>query len=175
MKNIIEKAKQFATAAHAGQKRKYTGEDYIVHPEHVASIIEEYGFDDNMIAAAWLHDTVEDTDVELDDLEREFNDDVTELVYWLTIQTTEEDGNRVVRKQMDAERLAEAPARAQTIKLADLFSNTISIVEEDPNFAKIYLLEKAVLLRMLSKGDIRIWKLAATSLIEGENKLCNTK
>ena len=81
MKNIIEKAKQFATAAHAGQKRKYTGEDYIVHPEHVASIIEEYGFDDNMIAAAWLHDTVEDTNVELDDLEREVNDDVTELVY----------------------------------------------------------------------------------------------
>ena len=55
----------FATAAHAaiGQKRKYSGDDYIVHPARVASIVTRHGGTDEMIAAAWLHDTVEDTDV----------------------------------------------------------------------------------------------------------------
>ena len=62
---MVVEAKMFATAAHAaiGQKRKYSGDDYIVHPQRVAAIVEKHGGTDEMIAAAWLHDTVEDTDV----------------------------------------------------------------------------------------------------------------
>jgi (p)ppGpp synthase/HD superfamily hydrolase len=58
--NIVERARVFATAAHAavGQKRKYTGEDYIVHPTEVAGIVRDAGGTDAQIAAAYLHDLV---------------------------------------------------------------------------------------------------------------------
>ncbi|TYF68814.1 guanosine polyphosphate pyrophosphohydrolase, partial [Enterobacter hormaechei] len=61
--NIIDKAHMFAAGAHAGvgQKRKYTGEDYIHHPVAVAEIVRNHGGTDEMVAAAMLHDTIEDT------------------------------------------------------------------------------------------------------------------
>ena len=67
-------AEKFATVAHAGQKRKFTGEDYVTHPIAVASMVMDHlanvGFDQATIELAGtiavLHDTVEDTDVEMD-------------------------------------------------------------------------------------------------------------
>ena len=67
--NIVEKARVFATAAHAavGQLRKYTFEPYIVHPAEVFAIVSTVdGATEEMMAAAWLHDTVEDTGVTIE-------------------------------------------------------------------------------------------------------------
>lgn len=152
--SLVERARVFATAAHAAvdQKRKYTGEPYIVHPAEVVSIVKTVPHSSEMLAAAWLHDVVEDTNVTIQDIDREFDREVALLVMWLT-DSPHSVGNRDLRKQLDTSRLADAPADAQTIKLADIISNTSSIVLHDPNFAKVYLKEKAALLEVLTKGD----------------------
>jgi len=154
--DIVRKAQVYAMAAHAavGQKRKYTGEPYIVHPAEVASIVASVpGSTPDMVAAAWLHDVVEDTGCTFTDIHMAFGADIAALVGWLTDVSRPEDGKRAVRKAIDREHTAQAPAEAQTIKLADLISNSKSIMAHDPGFAKTYLEEKRLLLEVLSKGD----------------------
>ena len=152
---MVERARVFATAAHAavGQVRKYTFEPYIVHPAEVAKIVRDAGGTDAMVAAAWLHDTVEDTGVTIETIRAEFGAEVAELVEWLTDVSKPEDGPRWFRKKMDREHTADAPAEAQTVKLADLIANTRSIMAHDPKFAKVYLEEKRLLLEVMTKGD----------------------
>jgi (p)ppGpp synthase/HD superfamily hydrolase len=159
--DIEKKALDFATIAHAGQKRKYTGEDYIVHPIEVAKIVKSVAHTPQMVAAALLHDVVEDTDVSLEDISIKFGPDIADLVSDLTDVSKPEDGNRATRKALDRAHTARASAAAKTIKLADLISNSRSIVEFDPHFAKVYLKEKALLLGVLTDGDQILWKKAA--------------
>jgi (p)ppGpp synthase/HD superfamily hydrolase len=153
--NNVERARVFATAAHAAVKqvRKYTFEPYIVHPTEVASIVAGVPHTNEMLAAAWLHDTVEDTGVSIVDIQVEFGNEVASLVGWLTDVSRPEDGNRAVRKAQDREHIACAPAAAQTVKLADLIANSRSIMAHDPAFAKVYLEEKRMLLEVLTRGD----------------------
>lgn len=156
MTTLVEQARMFATGAHfaVGQLRKYTNEPYFVHPAEVAQIVATVpNATEEMIAAAWLHDVVEDTSVTLDQVHLMFGADVAKLVFWLTDVSKPEDGNRAARKAIDREHTAAAPAEAQTIKLADLLSNTKSIVEHDEKFAKVYLEEKRLLLDVMTKGD----------------------
>ena len=77
----LDKAIQFATKAHEGQTRKYTGEPYIVHPLSVMEIVKTVDHTEEMLMAAVLHDTVEDTDVTLQDIDREFGPVVACLLY----------------------------------------------------------------------------------------------
>jgi (p)ppGpp synthase/HD superfamily hydrolase len=169
--NIVEKARVFATAAHAAVKqvRKYTGEPYINHPFHVMSIVKTVPHTDAMLAAALLHDTVEDTGVTFELIEQEFGSEVAVLVGWLTDVSMPEDGNRAGRKQIDLEHTADAPAEAQTIKLADLISNTASIVKHDMNFAETYLKEKQALLQVLTKGDRTLLSWAQATVVNGQS------
>ena len=152
---IVEKARVFATAAHAAaaQLRKYTNEPYIVHPREVAQIVGTVPHSYEMLAAAWLHDVVEDTGVTIETIRAEFGEKVAELVGWLTDVSRPEQGNRATRKAIDRAHTAMASAEAQTIKLADLISNTRSILEHDEKFAKTYLEEKRMLLEVMTKGD----------------------
>ena len=166
--NMVERARVFATAAHAAVKqvRKYTFEPYIVHPTEVANIVASVPHTEVMLAAAWLHDTVEDTGVTTLDIQIEFGNEVASLVSWLTDMSKPEDGNRAVRKAIDREHTAQAPAAAQTVKLADLISNSRSIIAHDPAFAKIYLEEKRMLLEVLTRGDATL--MAQARRIVGE-------
>jgi (p)ppGpp synthase/HD superfamily hydrolase len=158
MTELETRARVFATAAHAavGQLRKYTFEPYIVHPEEVAGLVKEYGGTPEMIAAAWLHDTVEDTGVTSELIRAEFGDHVADLVGWLTDVSRPDHGNRANRKAVDRAHTAAAPAEAQTIKLCDLIANTRSIVAHDEKFARVYLVEKRELLEVMTKGDPRL-------------------
>ncbi len=149
----LEAALDFATKAHEGQVRKYTGEPYICHPISVARLVAAVTNDKAMIAAALLHDTVEDTDVTLDEIERLFGSDVASLVESLTDVSTPQDGLRRMRKEVDRLHTAKASPRAKTIKLADLIDNSRSIIERDPKFAKVYIGEKRRLLEVLTEGD----------------------
>ena len=153
MTDLISRAKDFATTAHNGQVRKYTGLPYITHPEAVAEIVRSVEHTPEMIAAALLHDTVEDCGVELHTVQREFGPWVAEYVHWLTDVSKPSDGNRAKRKEIDRLHTSRAPAAAQTIKYADLIDNTSTIVTHDPDFAKVYLREKALLLAVANKGD----------------------
>lgn len=165
---LVARARIFAIAAHsaAGQFRKYTGEPYHVHPAEVAHIVEQAGGTEEQIAAAWLHDTVEDTHVTIELIRQMFGPGVAELVDWLTDVSKPEDGNRAVRKAIDREHTAAAPKAAQMVKLADLISNTSSIVEHDAVFAKVYLQEKRLLLDQMSGAHPELLKRARSQIGE---------
>lgn len=151
----IYRATNFAYFKHSGQKRKYTGEPYVHHCGNVAALVESVDGSPDMICAAWLHDTLEDTDTLIAELVSLFGSSITCLVHELTDHFTGV-GNRAIRKVKECERLAGISAEGQTIKLADLIDNTSSIVDNDPKFAKVYLKEKAALLKVLRNGDQRL-------------------
>jgi hypothetical protein len=96
-----------------------------------------------------------------------FGIDIATLVGWLTDVSKPEDGNRAVRKAMDRAHTAEAPAEAQTIKLADLISNSRSIMQHDAEFARVYLEEKRLLLEVMTRGDAGLHALASTYVMGG--------
>lgn len=121
----IGKALDLATAAHEGQFRK-SGEPYITHPIHVAKILASYESDSDAIIAALLHDTVEDTPVTIDEIKKEFGENVMQLVDGVTklnklsFNSREEQQIENIRKML----LAMAKdIRVILIKLADRLHN----------------------------------------------------
>jgi (p)ppGpp synthase/HD superfamily hydrolase len=156
--DLVNFADFFACAAHAAvkQTRKYTGEPYINHPREVREILLKFATGPVTLeqeAAALLHDVVEDTGVDLELIVTMFGNDVAVLVEGLTDVSKPEDGNRKLRKQKDLDHTAAAPVAAKSIKLADLISNSHSIVEHDPDFARVYLHEKTRILDVCSGAD----------------------
>jgi (p)ppGpp synthase/HD superfamily hydrolase len=119
----------FATQAHQriDHRRKYSQQPYDVHLGAVAELVATVSDDAEMLAAAWLHDIVEDTPVTLEEVEREFGPGVASLVKELTDVSRPGDGNRAARKAIDRGHLAIASPRAKTIKLADLCDNARDI------------------------------------------------
>jgi len=160
---LVDKAKAFATRAHGeiGQKRKYSGEPYIVHPAAVACKVATVSEDPHLIAAAWLHDTVEDTPVTLDEIRREFGDEVHDLVENLTDISTLKDGNRKTRKEMDRDHTAKGSPGAKTVKLADLIHNAESILEARDGFAFVFIPEMKRLLAVLHEGNLQLHREAS--------------
>lgn len=162
MDTKISRARAFADKAHANQCRKFTDEPYISHPAAVAQLVLSVPHTTAMVAAAWLHDVVEDTSICLAEIEAEFGAEVASLVEQLTDVSRPEDGNRAARKAVDRDHTAQSSPEAQTIKLADIIDNTRSVVERDPVFAKTYLKEKALSIEVLSAGDPFLRAMAAT-------------
>jgi (p)ppGpp synthase/HD superfamily hydrolase len=155
----------FAYGAHAGagQLRRYTNEPYIVHCSEVESLLVNVGInDDFVIAAALLHDVLEDTKVLPIELGNLFGHTVVTLVMEVTAPSKPEDGNRAVRKDMDLRHYAKASPEGQSIKLADMISNSRSIVQHDPKFARTYMKEKRALLGVLTDGDRDLHRMAQT-------------
>ena len=171
---MINKAIAFAAEKHKGQKRKYTGEDYIVHPLAVSEIVGEITDDKEMLIAAILHDTLEDTDCTFWELLEEFGYSVACLVSDLTDASNNfntsgyPELNRVKRKILDRIKLNGVSNRAKTIKLADLIHNTSSIVEHDKKFAKVYMQEKRDLLPCLKGGDSSLYNRANLQIAQYE-------
>ena len=173
MTDIVARADAFAAKAHSAinHKRKYTGDDYIVHPREVAAIVASVPHTPEMLAAALLHDTVEDTGVGIETIRAEFGAVVAGLVADLTDVSTPGGGNRAIRKGIDLAHTAGASPSAKTIKLADLLSNTASIVAHDPGFARVYLKEKAAMLDVMTDGDATLLARAKATLAAGLAKL----
>tara|TARA_B100000035_G_C21036674_1_gene571388 strand:- start:8016 stop:8525 length:510 start_codon:yes stop_codon:yes gene_type:complete len=168
--SIEKTAFAFATAAHyaVGQKRKYSGDDYIVHPIRVAQTVKQFGGNDDMVAAAYLHDVVEDTQVNLDIVTGMFGSVVGKLVDDLTDVSVPSDGNRVARKAIDREHLANASTDAQFIKCADIIDNSSDIADNDPAFWKVYKQEMQLLLDVMTKvKNTDIWNKAKESVDKG--------
>lgn len=151
-------ALQFTVRAHHGQVRKYTGHPYWYHCIEVATLVEATpGCTEDMIIAALLHDTVEDTPTTLNQIAKIYGFPVAFLVEELTEVTTPEDGNRAQRKLIERERLKKVSLKAKTIKLADIYSNMISIIEHDKDFAKVFIAEMELLMPLLIAGDTNLY------------------
>jgi (p)ppGpp synthase/HD superfamily hydrolase len=163
---LVTNAFIFASKAHEGQMRKYTGEPYMIHPMQVAKLVEQVVGDEEkeMIAAALLHDVVEDTDTTIEQIEELFGERVASLVSDLTDISKPEDGNRAVRKMIDRQHSASASPSAKTIKLADLINNSDSILKYDHNFSKVYMKEKRELVKVLKEGDPLLFAMATDIL-----------
>lgn len=159
--SLEKRARIAAIRWHGDQKRKYTLEPYFHHPVAVAALVKEVPHTEEMVAAALLHDTREDCGVRDHQIRAEFGNAVANLVDWLTDVSKPTDGNREVRKMLDRKHIAEAPREAKTVKLADLIDNSRSITKYDPDFARVYLAEKRLLLdEALKDGDPYLWAMA---------------
>ena len=120
--DMKEKAKLFAIKAHKGQIRKSDKEKpMIIHPINVANILSEYGYDDNVVAAAYLHDVIEDTKYTKEDLLKEFNEDIVSLV----LGATEEDKSLSweERKTITIDKVKDLDLRHKVVVCADKISN----------------------------------------------------
>lgn len=167
--NVAYEAMMFAREVHKDQRRKYTNNPYVDHLAEVAGIVaatgiracnvEPFACDELAvpIAVAWLHDCVEDQGVSLEEIQSRFG---TIIAIGVSGLSDLETGNRTERKAASRARLAACSDWIQTIKCADLISNTSSIVEHDPKFAVTYLEEKRLLLEVMTKADPRLRKLA---------------
>lgn len=124
-----EKAKQFAARAHQGQTRKTTQTDtpYIEHPIRVAKTLEKAGFSEEVVMAAYLHDTIEDTSVTAVDIEKEFGPEVLRIVLANTENKTH---SWEKRKQHTIDWVREAPLEIKALIVADKLDNLSSIMEE---------------------------------------------
>lgn len=162
-----------AFICHNEQKRKYTNEPYVNHCIAVADIVKSVCDDVEVICAAYLHDTIEDTNICRNLIVRGFGGRVLDLVLEVSDVSKPEDGNREARKQKDLEHLAKASPEGQTIKLADLIHNSQSITQYDKNFAKIYLKEKEKCLEVLTLGNKTLRERALVILREGLANLTN--
>lgn len=127
---MINKAKIFATNAHAGQMRKGTDRPYIVHPIEVAEIVATLTNDEEIIAAAYLHDTVEDCEgVTSKSLSDEFGSRVSAIV---AQESEDKSKSWLERKGSTIESLRTAPIEVQMIALGDKLSNMRDIDRDYP-------------------------------------------
>src|SRR5437660_8510109 len=125
-------AAQFAAEKHSSQRRKgLAGEPYINHLIEVAELIASSSpiLDANLVMAGLLHDTIEDTGVTAEELERRFGADVTSLVLEVT---DDKSLPKEKRKALQVQNAPKKSVRAQVLKLADKISNLRSILERPP-------------------------------------------
>ena len=150
MSALVKDALTFATAAHAGVSRRWTGEPYITHPERVAAMLEPLGFGPEVIAAALLHDVVEDTDATVATLAARFGPMVAALVSEVTKPVAP--GNRAARKAAYKAHLAGSSYAGASIKLADMLDNSSNVASHDAKFAALYFVEMRDNMTVLGHG-----------------------
>lgn len=150
----LDRAIVFATTAHEGQVRKYANTPYIYHPLEVAMICASMTDDEDVIVAGLLHDTVEDTDVTIEQIEKLFGDKVKALVESETENKREElppSATWLIRKKESLIDLEKAKTNAKKVWLADKVSNMRS-------FHSMYLKEGIKMWDHFNMKDPRIQK-----------------
>ena len=128
--DLLDRAIVFAVRAHHDTERRGKGFPYIVHPMEAMEIVATITSDQELLAAAALHDTIEDTDVTVEDIRREFGDRVAELVHAESDRFTEgvsEEDSWHDRKQAAIDRLSNASHDAKIVAMGDKLSNMRAI------------------------------------------------
>lgn len=153
----------FVKKAHEGQLRKDGKTPYYTHPFRVADLVKKfldkgcYDFSalcsaGEMIAAAYLHDVLEDTPITREALEKKYGNLIAYYVWWLTNQ--KEKAKRTTQKRMDRERLSGAPKEVKIVKLCDRLDNLTDIVNyPDIEFQKLYAEESLLLVGVLQSAN----------------------
>ena len=141
--DLWREAAGFAARKHAGQFRKDKQTPYIAHPFRVAMTVRHtFGSEDPVaMAAALLHDVIEDTTADYDDLDQEFGREVADVVAALTkdMRMQEEARERVYDEQ-----LSTAPWQAKLVKLADVYDNLVDCLDEKMRSKAIKKAERAI-------------------------------
>ena len=162
--NIIEKALIFATLAHRGQVRKgETNKPLIIHPTGVAITLHQYGADDNLIAAGYLHDIVEDTKYKLEDIKRIFGEDIAHLVDIATDKNKEKSWEE--RRKITIQFVKDLCLREKMLITADKINNI-----EDIN--RIFEINGDEVFSSFSKGKVEqewYYRNIYKSLIQNED------
>jgi myo-inositol-1(or 4)-monophosphatase len=130
---LLDRAIVFAVKAHAGTERRGKGFPYIVHPMEAMEIVATMTPDQELLAAAALHDTVEDTDVTIEQIRAEFGDRIASLVAAESddvVEGVSEEDSWHGRKQAAIDRLARAPHDAKMVALGDKLSNMRAIARD---------------------------------------------
>lgn len=130
---LLDRAMKFAIEAHAGTERRGKGFPYVIHPMEAVSIVATISPDQELLAAAALHDTVEDTDVSLDQLKELFGERVAALVEAesdVFAEDIPEEASWHDRKQAAIDRLAAAPYDAKIVAMGDKLSNMRAIARD---------------------------------------------
>ena len=131
--DLLDRAIIFAVRAHAGTERRGKGFPYIVHPMEAVEIVATMTRDQELLAAAALHDTVEDTDVTVEQLRAVFGDRIAALVAAesdVVCEGVSEGASWHTRKQAAIDRLARAPHDAKMVALGDKLSNMRAIARD---------------------------------------------
>ena len=130
---LLDRAIVFALRAHAGTERRGKGFPYIVHPLEAVTIVATMTSDQELLAAAALHDTVEDTDVTIDQIRAEFGDRIASLVAAdsdIPVQDMNAEDSWHVRKQAAIDRIAASSHDAKIVAMGDKLSNMRAIARD---------------------------------------------
>ncbi len=130
---VLDRAIVFALRAHAGTERRGKGFPYIVHPLEAVEIVATMTADQELLAAAALHDTVEDTDVTIEQIREEFGEHIASLVEAesdIKVTGVSKEESWRIRKQAAIDRLAAAPLDAKMVALGDKLSNMRAIARD---------------------------------------------
>lgn len=130
---FVDKAIMFAVQAHANTERRGKGFPYVIHVLEAMEIVATMTSDKELLAAAALHDTVEDTSVTLEQIRAEFGDKVAHLVETETdvkVEGNPESNSWRVRKQAAIDRLAAASREGKIVALGDKLSNMRAIARD---------------------------------------------
>ena len=159
-------ASSLAAQAHEGQKRKYTGRPYVEHPfrvasrviEHLKSMTQKYPWHkEAIVAAAMLHDVLEDTQATEQDVFSNSCQETLGFVKWLTNPSKDRtDLNRAERKEMDREHLRKAPWEVKLIKLVDRIDNLGEMGDAPWDFKLKYAQESILLLDAIGDADAEL-------------------
>jgi myo-inositol-1(or 4)-monophosphatase len=131
--DLLDRAILFAVKAHHNTERRGKGFPYIVHPMEAVEIVATITPDQELLAAAALHDTIEDTDVTVEQLRDEFGDRIAQLVHAESDQFTEgvsEEDSWHDRKQAAIDRLRDASHDAKIVAMGDKLSNMRAIARD---------------------------------------------
>lgn len=124
--SILVRAIEYAGHVHRNQKRKLSDNPFIVHPLHVALVVSKYTNDINIIAAAILHDTIEDSEsderVTRDDIAQTFNEQIADIVDAVTIRGVD----TMESKALSRAHILASSWESQLVKTADIISNMSS-------------------------------------------------
>lgn len=182
MEKILEQVKLFATNAHAGQMRKYADEPFVTHPIRVMKTCSQYSSDVSILAAALLHDVIEDTELTRNEvfdflltvMAHHQAKRTVVLVEQLTdvyIKANYPHWNRRKRKREEIKRLSKISADAQTIKYADIIDNCNEIIHHDQDFADRFLHECRDTLQKINKGNSVLYLRALETVNTGIKEL----
>ena len=131
--SLLDKAMIFAINAHANTERRGKGTPYIIHPMEAVAIVETMTTDQELLSAAALHDVVEDTDITIEDIRKEFGDRIAELVASesdLVVEGKSEEDSWIERKQFAIDRLKKLSRDAKIVALGDKLSNARAIYRD---------------------------------------------
>lgn len=125
---LLDRAIIFAVKAHSGTERRGKGFPYIIHPMEAMEIVATITPDQELLAAAALHDTVEDTDVTIDDIRKEFGDRIASFVQAESVG--DDEGTWHERKRKAIDRISKASHEAKIVAMGDKLSNMRAIARD---------------------------------------------